>query len=166
MDRGEESGNPNQVDRVRQEYDSDRRTDWVTRDSRGNRDGYSGRWADRVTQDSRCNQDYDSGHGQTGLLGSAGVTETATQSWEILAGLQKIWLTQKSRGMENLTNTESRVMENLSNMKSRVTENLVNKESRVTQHTGNMEHRVRKDSEGKNPEERKDATPSQRPAPR
>jgi hypothetical protein len=46
--RGGESGNPNRVDRVRQEYDTDRRTDRVTRDSRGNRDRYSGRRADRV----------------------------------------------------------------------------------------------------------------------
>jgi hypothetical protein len=45
-------------------------------------------------------------------------------------------------------------------------ENLVNEESRVTQHLSNTEHRVTQDSEGKNPEVRKDATPSRRPAPR
>jgi hypothetical protein len=39
VDRGEELGN---LGRVHQEYDTDRRTDWVTRDSQGNRDGYSG----------------------------------------------------------------------------------------------------------------------------
>jgi hypothetical protein len=54
-DRGEESGNPNRVDWVRQEYDTDCWTDQVTRDSRGNQDGYLGRWVDRVTQDSRGN---------------------------------------------------------------------------------------------------------------
>jgi hypothetical protein len=59
-DRGEESGNPNQVDRVCQEYDIDRRIDWVIRDSRGNLEGYSGWRADRVTRDTRGNQDYDS----------------------------------------------------------------------------------------------------------
>jgi hypothetical protein len=95
MDRGEESGNPNQVDWVRQEYDSDRRTDWVTRDSRGNRDGYSGRWVDRVTQDSRCNQDYDSGQ-------------------------RTDWVTRVSRGNRD-SNTKlgnsSRVTENLANTK-------------------------------------------------
>jgi hypothetical protein len=53
MNRGEESGNPNFVDRVHREYDTDRQTDWVTQDSQGNRDGYSGRRADWVTQDSR-----------------------------------------------------------------------------------------------------------------
>jgi hypothetical protein len=48
-DRGEELGNPN---RVHQEYDTDQRTDRVTKD---NRDGYSGRWADWVTWDSGGN---------------------------------------------------------------------------------------------------------------
>jgi hypothetical protein len=51
-DRGEESGNCNQVDQVCREYDMDRQIDWVTLNSRGNWDGYSGRQADRVTQDS------------------------------------------------------------------------------------------------------------------
>jgi hypothetical protein len=93
-DRGEHSGNPNRVDR---EYDTDRRTDQLTQDSRGNPDGYSGRREDRVTWDSRGNQDYDLGwwtdwvtrdsrvtrtaardSRQIGLLGSAGVTKTAT----------------------------------------------------------------------------------------
>jgi hypothetical protein len=72
----------------------------------------------------------------------------------------------ETRGMENSANTENRVTENLANMESRVTENLINEESRVIQHSGNTEHWVRQDSEGKNPEVRKDATPSQRPAPR
>jgi hypothetical protein len=39
-DRGEELGN---LSRVHREYDTDRWTDRVTRDSQGNRDGYSGR---------------------------------------------------------------------------------------------------------------------------
>jgi hypothetical protein len=38
-DRGGESGNPNRVDRVRREYDTDWQTDRVTQDSRGNQDG-------------------------------------------------------------------------------------------------------------------------------
>jgi hypothetical protein len=82
--------------------------------------------------------------GQTGLLGTAGVigmaaqvsrqirllrsariTEIATRSWKILAGLWKIWLTwkdgygkfdyYKSRAMEKSVNTESQVMKNLAN---------------------------------------------------
>jgi hypothetical protein len=57
VDRGEVSGNPNRVGRVLREYDMDRQTDQVTRDSWGNRVGYSGQRVDRVTQDSRGNQD-------------------------------------------------------------------------------------------------------------
>jgi hypothetical protein len=57
-DGGEELGNPN---RVCQEYDMDQWTYWVTRDSRCDQDGYSGRQADQVTWDSWGNQDYDSG---------------------------------------------------------------------------------------------------------
>jgi hypothetical protein len=53
--RGEESGNPNRVDWVCWEYDTDRRTDRVTQDSRSNQGKYLGRWVDRVTQDSRGN---------------------------------------------------------------------------------------------------------------
>jgi hypothetical protein len=60
VDKGEESSNPIRVDRVHREYDTDRRTDWVTRDNQGNRDGCSGWWANWVTRDSRGNQDYDS----------------------------------------------------------------------------------------------------------
>jgi hypothetical protein len=52
MNRGEESGNPKWVGRVRWEYDMDRRIDRVSRYSQGNWKGYLGRWADRVTQDS------------------------------------------------------------------------------------------------------------------
>jgi hypothetical protein len=52
MGRGEELGNPN---RVHREYDTDRLIDQVTQDSRGNRDGYSGRQTYRVTQDSQGN---------------------------------------------------------------------------------------------------------------
>jgi hypothetical protein len=52
-DRGEESGNPNRVRRVHQEYDTDRQIDQVTRDNRGNREGYSGQRADQLTRDSR-----------------------------------------------------------------------------------------------------------------
>jgi hypothetical protein len=47
----EESGNLNRVDRVHREYD----TDWVTRESWSNWDGYLGRRADWVTRDSRGN---------------------------------------------------------------------------------------------------------------
>jgi hypothetical protein len=60
--RAGESGIPNWVDWVHQEYDTDRRIDQVTQDSRGNRDGYSGRWADWVTQDNLGN--WDDGSGQ------------------------------------------------------------------------------------------------------
>jgi hypothetical protein len=35
--RGGQSGNPNSVDWVHREYDTDQRIDWVTQDSRGNR---------------------------------------------------------------------------------------------------------------------------------
>jgi hypothetical protein len=41
-DRRGESGNPNRVDRVCQEYNTNRWTDRVTQDSWGNRDGYLG----------------------------------------------------------------------------------------------------------------------------
>jgi hypothetical protein len=57
----EELGNPNWVVRVCWEHDTDRWTDRVTWDSRGNWDGFSGRQADRVTRNSRGNQDYNSG---------------------------------------------------------------------------------------------------------
>jgi hypothetical protein len=60
-DRGGESGSPNWVDWLRREYDMDRQIDRVTQDSRGNREGYPGRWADWVTQDSRGNRDGGSG---------------------------------------------------------------------------------------------------------
>jgi hypothetical protein len=40
-DRGGESGNPNRVDQVRREYDTDRQIDQVTQDSQGNWDGGS-----------------------------------------------------------------------------------------------------------------------------
>jgi hypothetical protein len=52
-DKGEELGNPNWVGRVHQEYDTDRRVDRVTQDSRGNQDGGSGQqaaWVTRVSQ--------------------------------------------------------------------------------------------------------------------
>jgi hypothetical protein len=39
-DIGGESGNPNLVDRVHREYDTDRWTNWVTQDSQGNRNEY------------------------------------------------------------------------------------------------------------------------------
>jgi hypothetical protein len=61
IDRRGESGNPNRVDWVHREYDTNQWTDLVTRDSRGNRDGYSDRWTDWVTQDSRGNRDGGSG---------------------------------------------------------------------------------------------------------
>jgi hypothetical protein len=41
-DKGEASGNPNQVGRVHREYDTDWRTDRVTQDSLGNQEGCSG----------------------------------------------------------------------------------------------------------------------------
>jgi hypothetical protein len=61
MNGGGESCNHNRVDRVHREYDTDRRTDQVIRDSRGSLDGYSGRRIDWVTRDSRGNRDSGSG---------------------------------------------------------------------------------------------------------
>jgi hypothetical protein len=61
VDRGRESGSPKRAEWVHWEYDIDQQTDQVTRDSRGNRDGYLGQWADRVTRDSRGNRDGGSG---------------------------------------------------------------------------------------------------------
>jgi hypothetical protein len=55
MDKGEEWGNPNRIDQVHREYDTDWRTDRVTRDNWGNRDRYLCRREDQVTQDSRGN---------------------------------------------------------------------------------------------------------------
>jgi hypothetical protein len=49
VDRGRESDNFNRVGRVRQEYDTDRWTDWVTRGGRGIWDSDSGQQADQVT---------------------------------------------------------------------------------------------------------------------
>jgi hypothetical protein len=57
-DRGGESGNPN---RVCWEYDTDRRTNQVTRDSRGNGDGYSGQRTDWITRDSWGNRNGGTG---------------------------------------------------------------------------------------------------------
>jgi hypothetical protein len=75
-DRGEESGNLSWVGQVHQEYDTDRRTDRIIRDSWGNRDGYSGRRTNWVTQDSRGNQDGSSGQQAYRVTRLAGVTET------------------------------------------------------------------------------------------
>jgi hypothetical protein len=60
-DRGEKSGNPNWVDQVSREYDTDRLIDRVTQDNRGNQDGYSGWRSDRVTRDNWGNWDGYSG---------------------------------------------------------------------------------------------------------
>jgi hypothetical protein len=60
-DRGGEFGNPNWVDQVRWEYNTDGQTDQVTQDSRGNQDGYSDQWVDQVTRDSQGNRDSSSG---------------------------------------------------------------------------------------------------------
>jgi hypothetical protein len=62
MDRGEELSNPNQVGRVRQEYDTNRWTDQVTQDRWGNWDRYLGRRVDQVTRGSHGN--WDSGSAQ------------------------------------------------------------------------------------------------------
>jgi hypothetical protein len=48
-DKREELGNPNRVGQAHREYDMDRQTGRVARDSRGNWDGYSGRRVDQVT---------------------------------------------------------------------------------------------------------------------
>jgi hypothetical protein len=195
MDRVEELGNPNRVDWVCWEYDTDRWTDWVTRDSRGNRDGYSGRRADWVTRDSLSNQDYNSGRQIDWVTqdsrcnwggGSGQPADRVTQvsrgnrdsnpksgnssrvtknSANVESQVTKNSATMKSRVTENLANIKSQVTENSANTESRVTKQLVSEESRVTQHSGNTEHRVRQDSESKNPAIRKDVTPSRRLAP-
>jgi hypothetical protein len=151
-DRVEESGNPNRVNRVRREYDMDQRTDQVTQDSRGNRDGYSGRRADRVTRDSPGNQDYDSSR-QTDW-----VTRDSRGNRGGGSGQHVDRVTRVSRGnrdsnpksgnssrvTENSANVESRVMENSATMKSRVMENLANTKSQVTENSANTESRVTK----------------------
>jgi hypothetical protein len=183
-DEEEESGNPNLVDRVHREYDTDWQTDQVTQDSWGNQDGYTGQQADQITQDSRGNQDYDSGqradwvtwHSQGNQDSGSGhqadwVTRVSRGNRDSNPMLGKLsWVTEnlantESRGTENSADTKGRVMEDSANTESHVTQNVVNEESRVTQHSGNMEHWVRQDSEGKNAEVRKDATLSRRLAP-
>jgi hypothetical protein len=65
IDRGGELGNPN---RVHWEYDTDRQTDRVTWDSRGNRDGYSGQQANQVTRVSQGNRDSNLKSGNSSRL--------------------------------------------------------------------------------------------------
>jgi hypothetical protein len=107
--RGEESGNPNQVDRVRLEYDTDWWADWVTQDSRGNRDGGSGQQANRVTWVSQGNR------GSNLKLGNS------------------------SRVTKNSVKTESQVVENSATMESWCIENSANTESQITENSANME---------------------------
>jgi hypothetical protein len=97
IDKGRESDNPNWVDRVRREYDPDRRTDRVTQDIRSNRDGYSG-WQGQtgLLRTAGLTETTSWVSRQFGLLGLAEVTETATRSQKILARLRKIWLTWKA----------------------------------------------------------------------
>jgi hypothetical protein len=108
-DRGRESGNPNRVDRVHREYDTDRRIDWVTRDSRGNQDGYSGRQIDWVTQDSWGNRD-------------GGSSQQANRVTRVSRG---------NRDSNPKSGKSSRVTENPATMESRVMEKSANTESRL-----------------------------------
>jgi hypothetical protein len=181
VDRGDESSNPNRVDQVHWEYNTDQWTNRVTQDSRGNRDGYSSQRADRVTQDNRGNQDYNSGW-QTDWVtwDSRGNRDGGLeqQADRVSRGNRDSHLKSRNSsrvtenlahtenwGIENLANTDSRVTENSANMESQVTKSLVNEESQVTQHSVNTEHWDRQDSESKNPEVRNDATLRRRPAP-
>jgi hypothetical protein len=124
-DRGEESSNPNKVGRVHREYDTDRRTYRVTRDSRGNQDRYSGRWVDRVTWDSQGNRDAGSGQQVDRVTWvSRGNSDSNPKSGN------------SSRVMENSANTKGRDMGNSANMESWVMENLANTENRVMQNSG------------------------------
>jgi hypothetical protein len=95
-DKGGESAKSNWVDRVCREYDTDRRTDQVTQDSRGNRDGGLGQQANRDTRVTQGNWD-----GNPKLGNSSRVTENS--------------VTMKSRGTERSANTESQVMEKTTN---------------------------------------------------
>jgi hypothetical protein len=74
VDRGDESGNPNRVDQVHWEYNTDQWTNRVTQDSRGNRDGYSSQRADGLLRTTEVTRTTTWVGRQTGLLGTAGVT--------------------------------------------------------------------------------------------
>jgi hypothetical protein len=148
VDRGRESDNPNRVGRVRQEYDTDRWTDWVTRGGRGIRDGGSGQQADRVTRVSQHNRDSNPKSGNTSWDNRVGNTE------------------QKTGGSSQVVNTLSRVAQNSANAESGVAQNSANMESRVTENSVNTENRVMQDSGCKKLEEEKGDAPSKRPAPR
>jgi hypothetical protein len=104
VDKGGESGNHNRVDWVRREYDTDQRTDRVTRDSQGNQDGYSGQEIDWVTRDSRGNRDCGSG-------------QQANRVTQVSRGNQdgNPKLGNSSRVTENLATTESRGKGNSAN---------------------------------------------------
>jgi hypothetical protein len=93
---GGELSNPNWVDRVHQEYDTDRPIDRVTRDSQGNSDGGSCQQVNWVTRVSQGNRDSNPKLGN-----SSRVTKNLA--------------TMESRGTEKLTNMESRVMEKSAN---------------------------------------------------
>jgi hypothetical protein len=117
IDKGGESGNHNRVDWVRREYDTDRRTDRVTQNSRGNQDRYSGQRIDWVTRGSRGSRDCSSGQ-------------------------QANRVTQVSRGNQDgnpKLGNSSRVTENLATMESRGTKKSANTESRVTEKLANTE---------------------------
>jgi hypothetical protein len=131
VDKGGESGNHNRVDWVRREYDTDQRTDRVTRDSRGNQDGYSGQEIDWVTRDSRGNRDCGSG-------------QQANRVTQVSRGNQdgNPKLGNSSRVTENLATTESRGTKKSANIESRVTEKLANMESRVKGNSANTENWV------------------------
>jgi hypothetical protein len=124
--KGEESGNPNWVDQVHREYDTDRRTDQVTRDSRGNQDGYPGRWADRVTQDSRGNQDYDLGWWTDWVTRYSWGNRDGSLGQQADRVIRVNW---GNRDSNPKLGNSSRVVENLANTESWVTKNLATTES-------------------------------------
>jgi hypothetical protein len=135
-DRGGESGNPNWVDQVHREYDMDRWIDRVTQDSRGNRDGYSGRRTYWVSRDSWGNRDGSSGQQANRVTwvsrGNRDGTLRSGNSSQVTQNLA----TTESRGSKKSANTESRVTEKSTNMKSRVTGNSANTENFLMQELG------------------------------
>jgi hypothetical protein len=136
-DRGRELDNPNRVGQVRQEYDTDRWTDWVTRGGRGIWDIGSGQKADRVTRVSQHNGDNNPKSRNTSRVNQVGNME------------------QKTRGSSRVVNMESRVAQNSANAESGVAQNLASMESRVTENSINIENQVMQDSGGQETGRRK-----------
>jgi hypothetical protein len=149
-DTGGESGNPNQVDRVRREYDTYRWIDRATRESLGNRNGYSGQWPDQVTRDSRCNEDYDLGQRIDWVTQDSWCNQDSGSGQHADRVTWVSWGNQDSNPKsgnyswvtENLATTESRGMEKSANMESWVTNKSDNMESQVMENSANTENWV------------------------